>query len=45
MIDVRPQLEIFQIKWVQRLISSDGASWKSIPRFHLDKYGKKNLNL
>ena len=39
MIDVRSQLETFQIKWVQRLISSDDASWKSIPHFHYDKYG------
>lgn len=40
MIDVRSQLETFQIKWVQRLISPDDASRKSIPRFHFDKYGK-----
>ena len=40
MIDVKTQLEIFQIKWVNRLISGEDAAWKTIPRYYTERYGK-----
>lgn len=43
MVDVKQQLEIFRIKWVNRLITSENASWKIIPSFYFDKYGKEFL--
>ena len=40
MVDVRCQLETVQIKWVNRLMTSEEATWKIISRFCIDKYGK-----
>lgn len=45
MVDVKQQLEIFRIKWFNRLITSENASWKIIPSFYFDKYGKEFLKL
>ena len=40
MIDIKTQLQTFQIKWVLRLISDNDTTWKIIPKFHFEKYGK-----
>ena len=40
MIDIKTHLKTFQIKWVLRLISDNDATWKIIPKFHFQKYGK-----
>ena len=40
MIDIKTQLQTFQIKWVLRLISDNDTTWKIIPKFHFQKYGK-----
>ena len=39
MIDIKTQLEKFQIKWIHRLITGENATWKIIPRYYSDKYG------
>ena len=40
MVDVKTQLQTFQIKWVNRLISQDDMNWKIIPKLYFAKYGK-----
>ena len=40
MIDIKTQLQTFQIKWVLRFISDNDTTWKIIPKFHFEKYGK-----
>ena len=40
MVDLKTQLQTFQIKWVNRLISQDDMNWKIIPKFYFSKYGK-----
>ena len=43
MADVKTQLQTFQIKWVNRLISDDEMNWKVIPKFYFNKYGNNFL--
>ena len=43
MIDIKTQLETFQIKWINRLITGENATWKIIPRYYTDKYGMNLL--
>ena len=43
MVNVRCQLDTFQIKWVNRLINTVDGTWKIIPQFYTDKYGKASL--
>ena len=40
MVDIKTQLQTFQIKWVHRLVNGNDANWKTIPQFYFDKYGK-----
>lgn len=40
MVDIKTQLQTFQIKWINRLISHDDMNWKIISKTYFDKYGK-----
>ena len=40
MVDIKTQLQTFQIKWVHRLVNGNDANYKTIPQFCFDKYGK-----
>ena len=43
MVNVRCHHETVQIKWVNRLMTSEEATWKIISQFYIDKYGKDFL--
>ena len=43
MPDIKSQLQTLQIKWINRLISKEDMSWKIIPTYYFDKYGKNFL--
>ena len=43
MPDIKSQLQTSQIKWINRLISKEDMSWKIIPTYYFDKYGKNLL--
>ena len=43
MPDIKSQLQTLQIKWINRLISEEDMSWKTIPTHYFDNYGKNFL--
>ena len=43
MPDVQSVFESLQVKWIQRLVSAEEATWKELPKFWLNQFGKDFL--